>query len=334
MGYKHLDYLKRCKIQAFVHAGYTQQQIADELGVHKSTISRELNRNLTFIRTRLGYWTYKANYAQKYADDRQRDKPKYIKANDEIKQFIREKINQDWSPEQISGYAKRKQLFHLSSEWIYQFILTDKNQGGSLFRHLRHQQKKYRKRYGSPKRQGPIRNRRFIDERPKIVDEKVRVGDWEIDTIIGKNRKHAVVSIVERKTKFTILKKVNQKTAANVSLATIDALKPYPNSVLSITADNGSEFAYHEKIAQYLQADFFFAHPYSSWQRGLNENTNGLIRQYLKKGASFESITDEHLKAIMEKLNDRPRKTLGFKSPTMLFLPQTADEEKVVALAC
>ncbi|WP_131783779.1 IS30 family transposase [Legionella gresilensis] len=334
MGYRHLDYLKRCKIQAFVYAGYTQQQIADELGVHKSTISRELNRNLTFVRTRLGYWTYKANYAQKYADDRQRDKPKHIKAKEEVKAFIIEKLKQEWSPEQISVYAKRKGLFHLSGEWIYQFILANKKHGGNLFKHLRHQQKKYRKRYGSPKRQGPIRNRRFIDERPKVVDEKTRVGDWEIDTIIGKNRKHAVVSIVERKTKFTILKKVNQKTAENVSLATIDALKRYPNSVLSITADNGSEFAYHEKIAEQLQADFFFAHPYSSWERGLNENTNGLVRQYLRKGASFESITDEHLKTIMEKLNERPRKTLGFKSPTMLFLPQIDDNEKVVALAC
>ncbi|WP_419421484.1 transposase (plasmid) [Legionella sp. D16C41] len=146
-----------------MHAGYTQQQIADELGVHKSTISRELNRNLTFVGTRLGYWTYKANYAQRYADDRQRDKPKYVKTNEEIKQFITEKINQDWSLEQISCYAKRKQLFNLSSEWIYQFILIDKKYGGSLFKHLRHQQKKYRKRYGSPKRQGPIKNKRLIE---------------------------------------------------------------------------------------------------------------------------------------------------------------------------
>lgn len=197
--------------------------------------------------------------------------------------FITEKLKQDWSPEQISGYAKNKRLFNLSSEWIYQFILNDKNQGGTLFKHLRHQQKKYRKRYGSPNRQGPIRNRRFIDERPKIIDEKARIGDWEIDTIIGKNRRHAVVSIVERKTKFTLLKKVNQKTAKNVSLATIDALKPYRNSVLSITADNGSEFAKHGEIAEQLNTDFFFAHPYSSWERGLNENTNGLVRQYLKR---------------------------------------------------
>nr|WP_255464410.1 IS30 family transposase [Legionella sp. PC997] len=201
-----------------------------------------------------------------------------------------------------------------------------------MFNHLRHQQKKYRKRYGSPKRQGPIRNRRFIDERPKIVDEKARIGDWEIDTIICKNRKHAVVSIVERKTKFTILKKVNQKTADNVSKATIEALKSYCNLVLSITADNGSEFAYHEKIAEQLNSNFFFAHPYSSWERGLNENTNGLVRQYLKKGASFESITDEYLKIIMNKLNHRTRQTSGFKTPTMLFLPQTDDEESMVAL--
>ncbi|STX81279.1 IS30B/C/D transposase [Legionella busanensis] len=164
------------------------------------------------------------------------------------------------------------------------------------------------------------------------MDEKGRIGDWEIDTIIGKNRKHAVVSIVERKTKFTILKKVNRKTAENVSLATIDALKRYPNSVLSITADNGSEFAKHEIIAKQLNTDFFFAHPYSSWERGLNENTNGLVRQYLKKGATFESITDEYLKTIMAKLNDRPRKTLGFQTPTMLFLAKTDDEKSAVAL--
>lgn len=332
MNYRRLDYLKRCKIQAFIRAGYTQQQIADEIGVHKSTICRELNRNLTFVRTRLGYWTYKADYAQKYAEDRQKEKPKHAKASEPIKTFITAKLKQEWSPEQISGYAKKEQLFNLSHEWIYRFILSDKNRGGSLFKHLRHQSKMYRKRYGSPKRQGPIKNRRFIDERPNIIEEKTRVGDWEIDTIIGKNRKQAVVSIVERKTKFTILKKVNQKTAENVSLATIDALTPYQNLVLSITADNGSEFAKHEKIAAHLKTDFFFAHPYSSWERGLNENTNGLVRQYLKKGSGFESVTEQQLSIIMDKLNNRPRKTLDFKTPAMLFLSQAIDEKSPVAL--
>ncbi len=247
MSYKRLDYLKRCKIQAFWKAGYTQQRIADEIGVHKSTISRELNRNITFVRTRLGYWDYKADYAQSFADQRKKLKPKFIKFNEHVKAFIIEKIEDEWSPDQISGYAKRHNLFSLSHEWIYQFILQDKKQGGILYKHLRHQHKKYRKRYGSPKRLGSIRNRRFIDERPIIVDEKSRIGDWEIDTIIGKNHHQAIVSIVERKSKFTILKKVNRKTAKNVSEATVNALKKFRGKVLSITADNGSEFAYHEE---------------------------------------------------------------------------------------
>ena len=319
MGYKRLDYLKRCKIQAFWKAGYTQQKIADEIGVHKSTISRELNRNITFVRTRLGYWNYKADYAQSFADQRKKIKPKFIKFTEQVKTFVTEKIKDEWSPDQISGYAKRHNLFSLSHEWIYQFILTNKRQGGKLYQHLRHQHKKYRKRYGSPKRIGSIRNRRFIDERPAIIDEKNRIGDWEIDTIIGKNHRQAIISIVERKSKFTILKKVERKTAKNVTQATVEALKRYEKRVLSITGDNGSEFAYHEQISNELSAEFYFAHPYSSWERGLNENTNGLVRQYLKKRSSFLSVTDDRLICIMNKLNTRPRKTLGYKSPDELF---------------
>lgn len=320
MSYKRLDYLNRCKIQVFWKAGYTQQRIADEIGVHKSTISRELNRNITFVRTRLGYWDYKADYAQSFADQRKKLKPNFIKFTEHVKAFIIEKIRDEWSPDQISGYAKRHTLFSLSHEWIYQFILQDKKQGGILYKHLRHQHKKYRKRYGSPKRLGSIRNRRFIDERPIIVDEKSRIGEWEIDTIIGKNHQQAIVSIVERKSKFTILKKVNRKTARNVSEATVNALKEFRGKVLSITADNGSEFAYHEEISTSLNTEFYFAHPYSSWERGLNENTNGLVRQYLQKSSSFQSVTDCILLDIMNKLNTRPRKTLGYSSPTELFL--------------
>lgn len=320
MGYKHLNYLQRCKIQAFWKAGYTQQQIADEICVNKSTISRELNRNMTFVRTRLGYWTYKADYAQSNSDNRKKCKNKYVKFTEEIRVFVREKIKDDWSPDQICGYAKTNSMFHLSHEWIYQFILKDRSQGGDLYKHLRHQNKKYRKRYGSPSRRGAVRNRRFIDERPAIINEKSRVGDWEIDTIIGKNHMHAIVSIVDRKSKFTILRKVARKTAANVSKATIDGLNKYSAKVFSITSDNGSEFAKHEEISHQLNAEFYFAHPYSSWERGLNENTNGLVRQYLKKGSSFTSVTDDYLALIMNKLNLRPRKTLGYKCPATCFI--------------
>lgn len=197
--------------------------------------------------------------------------------------------------------------------------MTDKQKGGDLYKHLRHQNKKYRKRYGSPKRNGPIRNRRFIDERPVIVDDKHRIGDWEIDTIIGKDRKQAIVSIVERVSKKTVLRKVKAKTAELVTKATISVLKPYSDRVLTITGDNGSEFAYHEKIADKLEADFYFAHPYSSWERGLNENTNGLVRQYLKKGSDFSSITNTDLLLIANKLNTRPRKSLGYATPEDVF---------------
>jgi IS30 family transposase len=285
MGYKHLDYLKRCKILGMWKAGHTQAQIAKEVGVHQSTISREFNRNMTYVRTKFGSWQYKPDYAQGNTDRRHKEKNKKIKMTKTVDEFIREKIQQQWSPDQISGYAKKHQIFSIGKEWIHQFILKDKEKGGKLYLNLRHQNKKYRKRYGSPKRNGPIKNRKFIDERPKVVDEKNRIGDWEIDTIIGKQQKQAVISIVERLSKKTVLRKVSTRTANAVATATIESLKKY--SVLSITADNGSEFSFHEKISKELNTDFYFAHPYSSWERGLNENTNGLVRQYLKKGSSF-----------------------------------------------
>ncbi len=320
MSYIHLNYLKRCQILALWQAGFNQTQIAKEVGVHRSTISREFKRNLTCIRTRHGYWSYKPDYAQTYADDRRKAKRHYYKFTKEVIEFVKEKLLEDWSPEQISGYAKRWNLFSISHERIYQFILEDKRNGGQLYTHLRHQHKKYRKRYGSPKRQGAIKNRRMIDDRPKIVEEKNRIGDWEIDTIIGKNHKQAVLSIVERVSKYTLLKKLEIKTSAATKVAVIEALKGYQGVVHTITSDNGCEFAQHEEISKQLEADFFFAHPYSSWERGLNENTNGLVRQYLKKGSAFIPITDEELAIIAYKLNNRPRKTLGFKSPSEVFI--------------
>lgn len=318
MRYKHLNYQKRFQILAFWKAGYTQRDIAKEIGVHESTISRELKRNITFVRTKLGSWQYKHDYAQGNANQRHKEKNKFTKFTEEAKIFVREKLQQNWSPDQISGYAKKHNLFSISGEWIYQFILQDKNKYGKLYLHLRHQNKKYRKRYGSPKRQGPIKNRRFIDERPAIVNEKKRIGDWEIDTIIGRQQKQAVVSIVERVSKKTILKKVETKTAAKVTEATIAGLKS-SGAVFTITADNGSEFAYHENISKELNTEFYFAHPYSSWERGLNENTNGLVRQYLKKGSSFTDVTDEHLSFIADQLNNRPRRSLGYASPNEIF---------------
>lgn len=319
MSHKHLNYLKRCQILALWKAGFNQTQIAKEVGVHKSTISREFKRNLTFVRTKLGCWSYKPDYAQCYANDRRKAKRHYYKFTEEVAAFVKEKLLEDWSPEQISGYAKRWNLFSISHERIYLFILKDKQNGGHLYTHLRHQHKKYRKRYGAPKRQGSIKNRTMIDERPKLVDEKNRIGDWEIDTIIGKNHKQAVLSVVERVSKLTLLKKLEAKASETTKIALTEALTVYKEYVHTITSDNGCEFAQHKEISAILDADFFFAHPYSSWERGLNENTNGLVRQYLKKGAQLSHITDEDLEIISDKLNNRPRKTLGYKTPNEVF---------------
>lgn len=322
MSHKQLTLEQRYHISALREAGHTQIEIAEKIGVHKSTISRELKRNMFWWNSRIPY--YKPHYAQTYSTGRHKHKKKRISFTKEIEAFVEEKLILDWSPEQISGYAKKHTLFTVSHERIYQFILKDKENGGSLYKHLRHQAKKHRKRYGSPKRSGPIKNRRFIEERPSIVDEKKRIGDWEIDTIIGKNHTQAIITVVERVSKKTALKKVEAKTAALVSDGTIEVLKPYSDLILTITGDNGSEFAYHEKIANELKADFYFAHPYSSWERGLNENTNGLIRQYLKKGSDFAHVTEKELEFIIERLNNRPRKSLGYATPNEIFEGQVA----------
>lgn len=171
-----------------------------------------------------------------------------------------------------------------------------------------------------------IRNRVSIDERPALVEEKTRIGDWEIDTVIGQNHQGALVTIVDRVSKFTLIKKVDSKHAEVVTEATIILLQPYIDKTLTITADNGKEFAGHEKIKEQLNAEVYFAHPYHSWERGLNENTNGLIRQYFTKGSSFESITDEDVEAVMHKLNHRPRKTLNYKTPHAVFFAETVQE--------
>ena len=178
----------------------------------------------------------------------------------------------------------------------------------------------------SVNKRGQIRNRVSIDERPDIVERKTRLGDWEIDTVIGKNHQGALVTIVDRVSKFTLIKKVDSKHADVVTEATVTLLTPYLDKALTITADNGKEFAGHESIAKQLNVDVYFAHPYHSWERGLNENTNGLIRQYFTKGSSFENITAEQVEMVMDRLNHRPRKTLNYKTPHAVFFGNSERE--------
>jgi IS30 family transposase len=307
--YKQLTREQRYQIYILLKVGHNQTEIARCIKVHKSTICRELRRNR-------GMKGYRPKQAQQFAWNR-RKKTKYrIQASTWI--LIEAAIRQEWSPEQVSDWLKDNHDLRISHEWIYQYILMDKHAGGDLHRHLRCQ-KKRRKRYGSHNRRGILKNRVSIDERPAIVDTRQRLGDWEVDTIIGKGHRHAIVSLVERKSRLALMRKVENKTAQAVADAVIELMKLLPVRTHTITADNGKEFADHERIAKVLNTDLYFAHPYSSWERGTNENTNGLIRQYFPKKRSFVTITQQEIEFVMDRLNNRPRKCLGFKSPNQVF---------------
>ena len=282
--YSQLTYEQRCQISVLIKRGDSQREIADAIGVSRSTISRELARNT-------GGKGYRHKQAQEKADQRRKDAVEPSKMTPEMINLVEAKLRLDWSPEQISGWLLDDQELLLSHETIYLHVWTDKRAGGEFYKHLRRQGKKYDKRRNGKSTRGQIKNRVSIDDRPEVVDDKSRIGDWEIDTVIGKGHSGALVTIVERVTNFTVSAQVNSKSAADVTEATITLLRPFKDVVHTITADNGKEFAYHEKIGKALSAKIYFAHPYSSWERGLNENTNGLLRQYFPKGTNLKNVT-------------------------------------------
>jgi len=310
MTYKQLTREQRYQIYALMKAGLFQTEIAKVIGVHKSTISRERRRNR-------GLRGYRPKQAQRFAEIR-RAKAVTIRISPDTWILVERLVRNDWSPEQISGWLSREFQMMVSHESIYQFILKNKRQGGDLYLHLRCK-KQRRKRYGSTNYRGRIPGRISIDQRPAVVDKRSRVGDWELDTIIGKGHKQAIVSLTERKSRLTLIAKVKQKSAELVSQSVQRLLVPIASKVFTLTSDNGKEFAKHQEISTALHADFYFAHPYSSWERGLNENTNGLIRQYFPKKHDFTTITEKDVTMVINKLNNRPRKCLAFKTPNQVF---------------
>lgn len=311
--YKQLTQEQRYFIYQLNKIGFNQSEIASEIGVNKSTVSRELKRNT-------GGRGYRPQQAQNKAIKRRLSAAKAIKMTQPTTDLIEDKLVEQWSPEQVSGWLYTEHKISLSHERIYQHIWQNKHQGGDLYQHLRRQGKKYQKRGSNGKQsRGQIKDRISIDDRPQVVDDKKRVGDWEIDTVIGKGHSGALVTIVERKTMYTLIARVYGKCADWVTQATIKLLEPFIDRTHSITADNGKEFAYHKEITQALETAFYFAHPYHSWERGLNENTNGLIRQYFPKNTDFKTVDDEDVYNVMQKLNNRPRKSLGFKTPLQMM---------------
>lgn len=298
----HLSQTERYLIAILNTMKYRQNVIAITLGRSPSCISRELQRNSVDQ----GYIAY---LAQAKSEQRARNSRNAKRIDDSIIDKVVTRLRQEHSPEQIAAYLP------ISHTRIYQYIRQDKHNGGTLYKHCRCQ-KLRRKRYGSSLNgRGKIPNRRCIKERPAAVDYRQDVGHWEGDTMIGAAHQGAIVTLVERKTGFTLMTKVKRKTAAAVGQACIDLLKPYQPWVKTITFDNGKEFAGHAQIDAALGSTSYFAEPYSSWQRGTNENTNGLIRQYIPKKRNFNDVSDEEIGTIMAKLNHRPRKRLGFISP-------------------
>lgn len=318
--YNRLTTAKRVELYALKKVGLTQRAIATQLGVHPSTISRELNRNT-------GLSGYRPKQADRLASVR-RDQARSKHISQATWHLVEKMIGEDWSPEQVSGHLKANGLPSISPEWIYQHISADKSQGGTLHTHLRCQ-KKRRKRRGTAERRGQIIGRVCITKRPEIVETRTRIGDWEADTVIGKQGGAVLVTLAERKSRFSLIVKAENKTATAVSEAITKAMGPHADNVHTLTYDNGKEFAYHQKVSDALDAQGYFAHPYHSWERGLNENTNGLIRQYLPKGKSFDELTPQEVGIIMDKLNDRPRNCLGFRTPNQVF----NEDKSNVALA-
>jgi len=306
MNYTHLSQSERHQIYALLKAGHSLSEIAALLRRYRYTIYRVISRNS-------GLKSYRPKQAELLASQRSERSRNAPKISQCLWQSIADLLREQLSPEQISGQLE------VSHETIYKHVYVDKSMGGDLYRHLRCQ-KKRRKRYaGGRDRRGQIIGRRPISERPASIETRSQVGHWEGDTLIGKGHKHAIVSLVERKSGYAVLKKVSKKTSELVRSAIIKGLQPISEKVKTITFDNGREFSDHAKIDEALDSVSYFADPFSSWQRGSNENLNGLVRQYIPKNRPLSTVTHDELAMIQDRLNNRPRKRLGFKTPNEVF---------------
>jgi IS30 family transposase len=315
----HLTLEQRYKIALLILEKYSITAIGEKLGVNKSVISRELSRNCDERNH-----VYKADLAHKKAVSRHKLKAKKKYFEGEVKERVTFLLQKDYSPEQIVGYCGTKNEECVSVERIYQFVWSDKKAGGRLYKHLRTKGKRYSKRGALKGSRGIIKDRIGIENRPSIVDNKHRIGDLEIDLVIGQHHKYALLTIVDRAVGTLNMAKINSKEADEVATKVIELLSNFTSTLHTITSDNGKEFAHHKRIAEALNLEYYFANPYSSWERGANENLNGLVRQYFPKKSNFEEITQKQIEEVINKLNNRPRKRFGFKTPNeMLALKLT-----------
>ncbi len=302
---KHLLSSERVKVECLLEAGIGVDQIAKNIGRHRSTIYRELKR--------LGVSEQQYN-AELYHTQARKNMGRKLDTGPSPATItlVEQKILQEqWSPEQISNWLKLHNKETVSHSWIYSHIAKDKEAGGELFNHQR--RGNYTK--GHKEYKGHIPNRVSIEERPEIVNMRERLGDYEIDLIVGPKNKGAILTAVDRSSRECLLTKLDSKEAKEVCNKINKSFSSKSGSLITITSDNGTEFTNHEDVAQLLDIKYYFAHPYASYERGSIENLNGLVRQYIPKGTAFDDISDEHIDIIQNKLNNRPRKVLGFFTP-------------------
>ena len=322
----HLTFSERHYISIALKKGSSQTDIANELDRCQSVISRELKRNS-------GSYRYCHKVADNKALKRHQHKNKAIKLTDQMTEKITIDLRKDWSPEQITGRMKQQKNASVSHQTIYAYIKKDKQNGGDLHQHLRCK-KKYRKRGSIKSSTSKIPNRVDIDKRPKSANNCTRIGHFEADTVMGKNNRGAILTLDERITKLRLAMPLPNKQALGTAHGIIEVLKPIKKLVKSITFDNGTEFASHEKVASKIGCKTYFARPYHSWERGQNENANGLLRQYFPKGSELDKVNKSEVLTAVHKLNNRPKKCLGFKTPYEEFKKRTRiDVKKLIDYA-
>lgn len=317
MDYIQLTYEERLTLSALKSQGLSIRKIADILGRHFSTLYRELARNRCYIID----GAYRPSKAQRRTRARRRRSRKHTQYTHDDFMLIRELLGKKWSPEQIVGHIRRFKLMKrsMSHETIYQYIWRDKANGGSLWKHLRQSPKQRRKRYNTYDSRGRLANKRHISERPESVETRRYKGHWEIDTVHGRGSSHCIVTLLERKTGYVMIGKLRDKSTKSLNQKTISLINRAPLDFRTITSDNGTEFHQYTEIEMQCMTKFYFANPYHSWERGSNENVNGLIRQYLPKTESMARLTQQQCNDIADKLNRRPRKRYSFKTPEEMY---------------
>ena len=318
MKYQQLNVEERSSLATLKRLGMSVAEMARELGRHRSTVARELQRNAT---PHDGW--YRAGRAHERAVARRRRSRRNSQFGQAELGRVEELLREEWSPEQVAGYLRSRGEILISHETIYRHVWRDLEKGGSLHLHLRCAQKQCRKRYGRHDSRGRLAGKRSIAERPAAVEGRRQLGHWEIDTVMGQSlgeSSDCILTLVERKSGYVMIGKLRARTVEQASKATLVLMRRHPGKFRTITSDNGTEFHGYAQIEKASDVKFYFATPHHSWERGTNENTNGLIRQYLPKGQSMTSLTQSQCDAIAQHLNNRPRKRHAYKTPNECFI--------------